>query len=75
MTDRHALLLDRAGQLARVALTNVRREYPRYYQMRLAGPMPLPGPRELNPAFYGCYDWHSAVEMHWLLVRLLRAVP
>ena len=20
----------------------------------------------------GCYDWHSSVEMHWVLVRLLR---
>jgi hypothetical protein len=25
--------------------------------------------------FYGSYDWHSAVEMHWLLVRLLKLVP
>jgi hypothetical protein len=32
-------------------------------------------PRELFPAFYGCYDWHSAVHGHWLLVRLLRKFP
>ncbi len=76
MTDRHALLLERADEFARVTLTNVRREYPRDFRMDLRGPAPLPGrPRELNPAFYGCYDWHSAVEMHWLLVRLLRVVP
>ena len=24
-------------------------------------------PRELTPAFYGCYDWHSSVHGHWLL--------
>ena len=28
-------------------------------------------PRELYPAFYGCFDWHSSVHGHWLLVRLL----
>jgi len=76
MADRHALLLGLAGEFARVTLTNVRREYPRDFRMALSRPMPLPSrPRELNPAFYGCYDWHSAVEMHWLLVRLLRVVP
>jgi hypothetical protein len=61
------LLLDRADEFARVTLTDVRREYPRWFQMTLPGPVPLPSrPRQLNPAFYGCYDWHSAVEMHWL---------
>jgi hypothetical protein len=29
----------------------------------------------LNPAFYGCFDWHSDVHGHWLLVRLLRLMP
>ena len=43
-------------------------------------PGDFPGrPRERNPVFYGSYDWHSCVEMHWLLIRLLRtaadAVP
>jgi Protein of unknown function (DUF2891) len=32
-------------------------------------------PRELTPAFFGCYDWHSAVHGHWLLVRLVRLYP
>jgi hypothetical protein len=76
MTDRHALLLDRAGEYADVTLANGRREYPRFFLMSLPGPMQLPArPKDLSPAFYGCYDWHSAVEMHWLLVRLLRLLP
>jgi Protein of unknown function (DUF2891) len=29
----------------------------------------------LSPAFYGCFDWHSDVHGHWLLVRLLRLFP
>ena len=32
-------------------------------------------PRELTPAFYGCYDWHSSVHGHWLLARLARLLP
>ncbi len=32
-------------------------------------------PQELHPAFYGCYDWHSSVHGHWMLVRLLRMFP
>src|SRR5207302_4679186 len=28
-----------------------------------------------HPAFYGSYDWHSAVHMHWLLMRVLRLYP
>src|SRR5690606_27828502 len=32
-------------------------------------------PRELHPSFYGCFDWHSAVHSHWLLVRLLNRLP
>jgi hypothetical protein len=76
MTDRRALLLDRADDFARVTLANVHREYPHILWMQLQEPTVLPSrPRELNPAFYGCYDWHSAVEMHWLLVRLLRVAP
>lgn len=33
MTDRRALPLDRVGEFARVALANVRREYPHVFWM------------------------------------------
>lgn len=32
-------------------------------------------PRDLHPAFYGSYDWHSSVHGHWMLARLVRVVP
>ncbi len=32
-------------------------------------------PRQLHPAFYGCFDWHSCVHGHWMLVRLLKLYP
>jgi hypothetical protein len=32
-------------------------------------------PSQLHPAFYGCFDWHSSVHGHWMLVRLLKTFP
>ena len=32
-------------------------------------------PRQLHPAFYGCFDWHSSVHGHWMLVSLLKMFP
>lgn len=32
-------------------------------------------PQELHPAFFGCFDWHSSVHGHWMLVRLLKEFP
>jgi hypothetical protein len=56
---------------ARMALDNVARAYPRRLDQLLAGPDTEWRPGVLHPAFYGSYDWHSAVHMHWLLARLL----
>ncbi|HVO98937.1 MAG TPA: DUF2891 domain-containing protein [Bryobacteraceae bacterium] len=64
-----------AAQFARLALNCVTREYP----SKIAHTMQSDGdalpPRLLTPAFYGCYDWHSAVHGHWLLARLSRLFP
>lgn len=32
-------------------------------------------PHELHPVFYGCFDWHSSVHGHWMLVKLLKTFP
>ena len=56
-------------------LANVTREYPRRLDDLLTAPPGDLRPRVHHPAFYGSYDWHSAVHMHWLLVRLLRTHP
>jgi hypothetical protein len=61
--------------LARVALANVQREYPRRLDQLIMSPGAEWRPRLLHPAFYGSYDWHSAVHMHWLLARALRLEP
>ena len=65
-------LADLAAGLARTAVANVTRAYPYAAVAVLSGPEDLRLPRDRHPAFYGCYDWHSAVHTHWLLVRLLR---
>jgi hypothetical protein len=64
-----------AAAFAATALANVVREYPRHlgHLMNRAGEELRP--RKLHPAFFGSYDWHSAVHMHWLLVRVLRLHP
>ena len=64
-----------ASTLARVALANTTREYPRHIQHLTSSPQEELNERTLHPAFYGSYDWHSAVHMHWLLMRVLRLYP
>lgn len=32
-------------------------------------------PKQLHPSFYGCFDWHSSVHGHWMLIRLLKLFP
>ena len=64
-----------AGRFAGLALACVHREYPNKIAHVLQSDADARPPRELTPAFYGCYDWHSAVHAHWLLARLSRLYP
>ena len=64
-----------AERFARLALACVHREYPNKIAHNLNGDDDVKPPRELTPAFYGCYDWHSSVHGHWLLARLARLFP
>jgi hypothetical protein len=64
-----------AERFARLALSCVHREYPNKIAHVMNGDADARPPRELTPAFFGCYDWHSAVHGHWLLARLLRMRP
>ncbi|WP_417496608.1 DUF2891 domain-containing protein [Maricaulis sp.] len=58
-----------------MALDCVQREYPNKIGHVLNSDADAQTPRQLHPAFYGCFDWHSSVHGHWLLVRLLRSMP
>lgn len=65
VTDRFAVL----------ALSCIHREYPNKISHVLNSAADARPARELYPTFYGCYDWHSSVHGHWLLVRILNTDP
>lgn len=65
VTDRFALM----------ALQCVHKEYPNKISHVMNSDADAQTPRELHPAFYGCFDWHSSVHGHWLLVRILNTDP
>jgi Protein of unknown function (DUF2891) len=58
-----------------LALACVHKQYPNKISHVLNSDADVAPPQKLTPAFYGCYDWHSSVHGHWLLVRLLRTFP
>ncbi|HEY0748290.1 MAG TPA: DUF2891 domain-containing protein [Steroidobacteraceae bacterium] len=64
-----------AARFAGLALKCLHDEYPSHISLTMERDSDARPPRELTPAFYGCYDWHSDVHGHWLLVRLLRLMP
>jgi hypothetical protein len=64
-----------ADRFAGLVLKCVRQEYPNKLDHVMNGAGEVRAPRDLHPAFYGCFDWHSAVHGHWMLVRLLREHP
>jgi hypothetical protein len=64
-----------AARLAALPLACVHKEYPNKISHVLNSPADIKAPHQLTPAFYGCYDWHSSVHGHWLLVRLVREFP
>ncbi len=64
-----------AEQLAAYPLKCVVQEYPNKPSNILEKPEDALGPQQMHPAFYGCFDWHSSVHGHWMLVRLLKKFP
>jgi hypothetical protein len=67
--------INAAERFANLALACVHKEYPNHISHTLNSDADAAPPRKLTPAFYGCYDWHSSVHGHWLLVRLIRTFP
>lgn len=62
-----------ASRLARLSLDSITREYPNKPWLILESEEDLQPPRVLCPAFYGSFDWHSAVRGHWAALKLLRS--
>lgn len=74
-TGKARLTREGASHFAGLALSCLEQEYPNKLNQTLANESQLGSPRELHPAFYGCYDWHSSVHGCWMLVRLMRKFP
>ena len=70
-----ALKVAAAARFANLALKCLHEEYPTHISHTLNSAADARTARELWPAFYGCFDWHSAVHGHWLLARLLHEFP
>ena len=64
-----------ASHFASLALKCVTREYPNKPDHTINDAADVRGPRALHGTFYGCFDWHSSVHGHWMLVHLLRLFP
>jgi len=64
-----------ASRFAALALRGIQKEFPNKLDHVMNDASEVQGPAALHPAFYGCYDWHSSVHGHWMLVRLLKLFP
>ncbi|CAN5730053.1 DUF2891 domain-containing protein [soil metagenome] len=73
--DEISLSQSQASRFAQLALKCVSKEYPNKPEHVINDANDVKGPKNLHPAFFGCYDWHSSVHGHWMLARLLRTFP
>ena len=69
------LNLEQANRLAQLPIDCINTEFPNKLNDVIGSADDLKTPRDLHPAFYGCFDWHSAVHGHWSLVKLLKLFP
>ena len=69
------LNLNQAQRLVNLPMNCVDIEYPNKLGQTIGGFKDLKSPKELHPAFYGCFDWHSSVHGHWSMVSLLKQFP
>ncbi|QGY47256.1 DUF2891 family protein [Maribellus comscasis] len=65
----------KAEYLYHFAYECIDKEYPNKLGQVLGDDSYLSPPRDLHPAFYGCFDWHSSVHGHWTLVTILNRFP
>ncbi len=73
--ERPKLTREQANRLAGLPLKCMQQEFPNKLGQVLGGKEDMQSPQDLHPAFYGCFDWHSSVHGHWMLVELLKRFP
>lgn len=67
---------DELQRLVAMPLKNIFVEYPnKTSHIQLDSTELGLSPRDLHPAFYGSFDWHSSVHSHWMLAEVLATQP
>jgi hypothetical protein len=75
-TRNHEILpANKLMNLAQLALNCLDQQYPNSVKHVLNTDKDAVIPQKLYPAFFGCFDWHSSVHGHWLLVRAAKLFP
>ena len=69
------LNLAEANRLSKLPINCIQSPLPYKAGHVIAKEADLDMPQNHHPAFYGCFDWHSAVHGHWSLVYLLKQFP
>ncbi len=71
-----SLTIDGAMHLASLPLKCLQQEYPNKTNHTSESDTDhMLTPKKLHPVFYGCFDWHSSVHGHWMLIKLLKDFP
>ena len=70
-----SLTREHASAFAKLALKGIEKEYPHKPGVVWANSDQVVTPKALHPAFHGCFDWHSSVHGHWMIVRVLKSHP
>lgn len=73
--SKYVLSITGASHLAKLPLKCMQQEFPYKTSVTFSDTSLITRPRNYHPAFYGCFDWHSSVHGHWMLVRLLKLFP
>ena len=68
----HISIAEKWGTLV---LKGLDTEFPTKLSLMYTNENQIQRPKEHFPAFFGCFDWHSSVHGHWVLVRLLKQYP
>jgi hypothetical protein len=73
--DQVSFTQSQASHFAALALKCVQKEFPNKLDHVNNDAEDVRSPARNAPAFYGCFDWHSTVHGHWMLVHLLKLFP
>ncbi|MDB4756770.1 DUF2891 domain-containing protein, partial [Mariniblastus sp.] len=66
---------EQISAFAKLALAGMDQEFPNKPSNVMENADSVLSPKAMHPAFFGCFDWHSSVHGHWMLIRLIKLHP